>query len=43
VGCLLEESLRTWQDIQIRGSGDRQDADQPLEVQALPSALPHTQ
>jgi non-specific serine/threonine protein kinase/serine/threonine-protein kinase len=40
---LLVESLRTWQDVQARASGDRQDADQPHEVQALLSTLPHSQ
>jgi tetratricopeptide (TPR) repeat protein len=40
---LLEQSLHTWQDVQSRAFLDRQDADQPLQVQALLSSLPPTQ
>jgi len=36
---LLEESLRTWQDVQSRASGDFEDADQPLRVQGLLASL----
>ena len=31
----LEESLRTWQDVQSRASGDLEDAHQPLRLQGL--------
>ena len=37
---LLEESLRTWRDVQARASEDRQDGDQEARVKGLLAALP---
>jgi len=36
---LLEESIRTWQDVQSRASGDLENADQPMRLQGLLASL----